>query len=121
MPAPFDAPANTTHHPRGSFEIAPEFEGEDAHPLDVIYEYFISLCKADENGAVNIKAQLLRGITEPQGYVDLWCSEHTSQTSCRLALGVEQARAFATTLITAADDVDAALAKLATDKQGGAA
>ncbi len=97
-----------TPKPLGNFEIAPELDDEK-HPLDVIYEHSF-ICRADQNGSITIRSQLLRGVTQPQDYVDVCAVDHTHQTVCHLACSPEQARAIATALLTAADDAETAKA-----------
>ncbi|MBB2777991.1 UNVERIFIED_ORG: hypothetical protein HNP28_003334 [Comamonas terrigena] len=104
--------------PLGNFEIAPEFN-ETPHPLDVVYEYCHGLFVSDFEGFIKPASSVVRGKNRPQGYVDLAVVDGSE--CINLSYTPEQARKLATLLTTAADDTDAALAKLAMAKQGGAA
>ncbi|WP_286999178.1 MULTISPECIES: hypothetical protein [Comamonas] len=104
--------------PLGNFEIAPEFN-TDKQPLDVVYEHRHALYVSDFEGAISIASTVLRGISKPQGYVDLVVVE--GNECINLSYSPGQARTLANLLLAAAADADAALAQLVANKEGGAA
>lgn len=111
-------PETVNRKPLGNFEIAPEFN-DTKDPLDVMYEHYHCHYMVALQPCIRIASLLLRGITQPQGYVDLTVFD--GGTGIRLAYSPEEARTLARLLLAAADDADAAHAVLCAEQQGGAA
>ena len=109
---------NTAPKPLGNFEIAPEFN-DTKDPLDVVYEHYHCHYVVALQACIRVASLLLRGVVQPQGYVDLTVVD--GDTCIRLAYFPEEARTLARLLMVAADDADAAHAVLCAEQQGGAA
>lgn len=107
-----------TRKPLGNFEIAPEFN-DTKDPLDVMYEHYHCHYVVALQACIRIASSVLRGVTQPQGRVDLAVDE-ARQCIC-LSYSPEEARTLARLLLVAADDADAAHAVLCAEQQGGVA
>lgn len=107
-----------TRKPLGNFEIAPELnDTKDA--LDVVYEHYHCHYVVALQACIRIASSVLRGVTQPQGRVDLTVVD--GDTCIYLSYSPEEARTLARLLMVAADDADAAHAVLCAEQQGGAA
>lgn len=115
------APANcqgTSVKPQGNFEPAPELmDASEKRPLDVVYEYFVGRRESEEDGLINVRGQLLRGMTQPHSQVSLSCVGPSCELVVQLTFAPADAKALANLIQQAAADAEAA----ATVKQGGAA
>lgn len=109
---------NTAPKPLGNFEIAPEFN-DTKGPLDVMYEHYHCHYMVALQPCIRIASLLLRGITQPQGRVNLTVVD--GGQCIYLSYSPEEARTLARLLMVAADDADAAHAVLCAEQQGGAA
>lgn len=108
-----------TRKPLGNFEIAPEFN-DTKDPLDVVYEHYHCHYVVALQPWIRIVSSVLRGMTQPQGRVDLAVVEDGGKCIF-LSYSPEEARTLARLLMAAADDADAAHAVLCAEQQGGAA
>lgn len=107
-----------TRKPLGNFEIAPELnDTKDA--LDVVYEHYHCHYVVALQPCIRIASSVLRGMTQPQGRVDLAVVD--GDQCIYLSYSPEEARTLARLLLVAADDADAAHAVLCAEQQGGAA
>lgn len=102
----------------GNFEIAPEFnDTKDA--LDAVYEHYHCHYVVALQACIRIASSVLRGMTQPQGRVDLAVVD--GGQCIYLSYSPEEARTLARLLLVAADDADAAHAVLCAEQQGGVA
>lgn len=107
-----------TRKPLGNFEIAPELnDTKDA--LDVVYEHYHCHYVVALQACIRIASSVLRGMTQPQGRVDLAVVD--GGQCIYLSYSPEEARTLARLLLVAADDADAAHAVLCAEQQGGVA
>lgn len=109
---------NTAPKPLGNFEVAPEFN-DTKDPLDVVYEHYHCHYVVALQACIRIASSVLRGMTQPQGRVDLAVVD--GDQCIYLSYSPEEARTLARLLLAAADDADAAHAVLCAEQQGGAA
>lgn len=111
-------PETVTRKPLGNFEIAPELN-DTKYALDVVYEYYHCHYMVALQPCIRIVSLLLRGMTQPQGRVDLAVMD--GDQCIYLSYSPEEVRTLARLLLAAADDADAAHAVLCAEQQGGAA
>jgi len=104
--------------PLGNFEIAPELIPFcEKRPLDLVYEHFVGREESEEGGLINVRAQLLRGVTQPHSQVACWSVDAFCSQSIELTFSPQKARTLGQLLIRAAADAEAAFE--AAVKKGG--